>query len=236
MDHDISAGYCSPPRQKLKVLPVSSSKAEQGLWILDLLSLLSQETHLLTCHIKSLRPAVSCSILWWLRSRLQPAGSAPPNRPATQVGMAGGSRTLPGSPSRQTMLPVTDHLSLRFTTHQAKTPPVTESNYTWKLEGGGGGGTENKGMSLFRSNYVKYRSPRSPFPLFSVFALSTPTPRFLRQPGGRSDALGYNSLQRVLMLQVWMFKYCPPPNACKQIKTDSHYNLTWVNITTSISE
>lgn len=227
MDHDISAGYRLPPRQKLKALPVSSSKAEQGLWIRALLSLLSQSTHLLICHIKSLCPAVSYSILWQGVSLL----GLPPNRPATQAGMAGGSRMLPGSPSRQTTRPVTDHLSRGFTTHQAKAPPVTESNYTRKL-----GASENEGMSLFRPSYVKYRSPRSPFPLFSVLALSTPTHPFRHQPGRRSYALGYNSLQSVLMLQGWMFKYCPPANACKQIKTDSHYNLTWVNITTSISE
>lgn len=74
------------------------------------------------------------------------------NCPATQVGMAGGSRMLLGSPNRQATQPVTDHLSIRFTTHQAKTPPVTESNYTLNL-----GVSENKGISLFGSNYVKYR-------------------------------------------------------------------------------
>jgi len=52
------------------------------------------------------------------------------NCPATQDGTASGSRMLLGSPSGLPTWPVTDHLSTRFTTHQDKTPPMTESNYT----------------------------------------------------------------------------------------------------------
>lgn len=93
---------------------------------------------------------------------------------AAQVGMARGSRMLLGSPSRQATRSVTDHLSIGFTTHQAKMPPMTESNYTLNLVV-----SENKGISLFASSYAKYRLPRCVFLSFSVVFLSTLTHQFL---------------------------------------------------------
>lgn len=167
MDHDISAGYCWPPRQKLKTSSVSSPMAEQSLCIWALPSALSHQTHL-TSHVKSLCPALWVHILYWTSDRGFRLLGLPPELSSNTKGNNQRQQDASGI-TQHTGCTATHQLCVVYNTPRQN---ASESCCTLNL-----GISKNKGISSFGSNYRNCRSPTfEVFIFFCPFLLHTHSP------------------------------------------------------------